>query len=381
MNILLAIHHELDPNAGAPGSIMQLRQAYQNLGHTAQCYGFDDLPTWVPNMATGLLFPELLAAHLIRDCSNQALDVVDASTGDAWVWGSFFKSGSRNRPLLVTHSHGLEHIAHLELLEEARLGKIHLSWKYPLYRGGYRLWEVAQSLRCADVIFMLNQRDANYAVETLQIPAERIHIVGNGIPDTFLNLPFEPGATSSDAPLSIALIGTYIPRKGIHYSTPALNEILSQYPQIKVSLLGTGFTEEQIYAEFDPAIRDRILIFPRYTHAHLPRLLQTHQVLLFPSLSEGFGLAILEAMACGLAPVATNIPGPTEFVVDQENGMLIPPRSTKEIVQALEHIIHHRAYLEQLRRKAYTTAQSYSWTHIAQQRLAIYEKALERRKL
>lgn len=376
MKIFLAIHHELDPNAGAPGSVMQLGRAYQKLGHTVELYGFDHLPSWVPKMANGVLFPELCAAHLAKMCTKQQYDVVDISTGDAWVWGALLKKRSQQWPLLVTHSHGLEHISHLELLEEARLGRLHLSWKYPLYHGGYRLWEVANSLRCSDIVFMLNRRDADYAIETLHVPSERVHVVGNGIPDTFLNLPFDPGDAYATE-IAIAQVGTYIPRKGIHYSAPALNKILIKYPQVKVSLLGTGLSAKHVYSDFDPVIRDRIRIVPRYAHDELPSLLSGHQIILFPSLSEGFPLALPEAMACGLAPISTNIPGPTEIVINSKNGILIPTRDSEAIVHSVENLIQNRPYLEILRQEAYGTAQSYSWAHIAQQRLAIYKEVLE----
>lgn len=378
MKIFLAIHHKLDPNAGAPGSVIQLGRAYQKLDHTVELYGFDHLPSWVPRMADKFLFPELCAAHLAKTCAKEQYDVVDISTGDAWVWGALSRKRSQHRPLLVTHSHGLEHISHLELLEEARLGRLHLSWKYPIYHGGYRLWEVATSLRGSDIVFMLNRRDADYAIETLHVPSERIYVVGNGIPDTFINLSFDPG-DAYVAEIAIAQVGTYIPSKGIHYSAPALNEILIKYPQIKGSLLGTGLSAEHILPDFSPLIRDRVQIIPQYAHSELPSLLTGHQILLFPSLSEGFPLALPEAMACGLVPISTDIPGPTEIVTNGKNGILIPARDAQAIVHAVEHLIQNRPYLEIFRKETYAAAQGYSWSHIAQQRLAIYQNVLEQR--
>lgn len=381
MNILLVIHHELDPNAGAPGSVIQLGRAYEQLGHSVQFYSFDHLPQWTPNIATGLLFPEFLAAHLIQHGSQQSLDVIDASTGDAWVWGSLFRHKQHQRPLLVTHSHGLEHTAHLELLAETRRGNQSLSWKYPIYRGGFHLWEVATSLRCADVALMLNQRDANYAVHQLGIPSDRVQLIANGIPDRFLNLTFESASLDPDTPIAIAQIGTYIPRKGIHYSIPALNTLLAHHPYLKLSFLGTCCSEEQVYADFEPSLHGQIRVIPRYAHSDLPTLLKGHHILLFPSLSEGFPLALPEAMACGLAPIASAIPGVQEIVKHEENGILIPARDRNAIEAAVCRFIRDRAHLERLRQSAYQTAQTYSWNAIAKTRLAIYATALEHKRL
>ena len=72
----------------------------------------------------------------------------------------------------------------------AKQGNIRLSWKYPLYHGGYRLWEVARSLRCADLALMLNQHDRDFAASNLKVDPAKLRVVRNGIPETLLNLPF-----------------------------------------------------------------------------------------------------------------------------------------------------------------------------------------------
>lgn len=378
MKILLTIHHPLDPNSGAPGSVLKLGQTYQALGHEVSYYSFDNLPSWVPDMATGIAFPHALAAHLVKAQAQQSFNVVDASTGDAWMWGSL-RWRSQQAPLLVTRSHGLEHAIHLENLEDARQGRMHLSWKYPIYHGGFRLWEVAQSLRCADLVFLLNRQDLKYATEQLGVNPDQAHVCPNGIPDAFLNLPF--AATPPEQPtIKIAQIGTYILRKGIQYSVPALNAILQRYPHVQVSFLGTGCPVEPVHADFDSSVRDRVQVVPRFDHTALPTLLSDHQIKLFAPLSEGFGKALIEAMACGLAPVTTAAPGPLEIVHDGQDAIVVPIRNALAIEQALERLITDRAYLEQLRHNAYTTAQNYSWVQAAKQRLSLYETALDKRR-
>jgi glycosyltransferase involved in cell wall biosynthesis len=78
-------------------------------------------------------------------------------------------------------------------------------------------------------------------------------------------------------------------------------------------------------------------------------------------------LALPEAMACGLAPVTTATPGAMEIVRDGHDAIMIPPRDSQAIEQALERLISDRPYLERLRRNAYATAQRYSWTRIARE--------------
>ncbi|MBD2017735.1 glycosyltransferase family 4 protein [Microcoleus sp. FACHB-53] len=382
MKILLTVHHHLDTNAGISGVTWRLGEEYKKLGHDVQYYTYDtNLPRRLSGLAKSIIFPEFTAFHISALAKQQALDVVDASSGDAWVWAKLFSKSTQKLPCLVTRSHGLEHIVHIETLEEAQRGSLRLSWKYPIYHGGFRLWEVATSLRGADLALFLNHRDLDYAVEQLGVKPEQTRLVANGMPEVFLNLPFDPTPEAKDATIGIAQVGTYIPRKGISYSVPALNAILDRYPQVKVSLLGTGCPESQVYADFNPAVRDRVLVIPHYTHESLPTLLRGHHIKIFPTLAEGFGLALIEAMACGLAPVTTKTPGPMEIVRNGYDAITIAVRDSAAIEQALERLIGDRQYLEQLRRNAHATAQRYSWTRIARENLSFYQEALSQRRV
>lgn len=379
MKILLTVHHDLDRNAGAAGVTWRLGQEYERLGHEVQYYTFDDLPHNVPGLVKSMVFPEFVAGHISAVLRTKAVDVVDASTGDAWIWAKLRRTSKRDGPLLATRSHGLEHMVHLQNLEEARVGNLRLSWKYPVYHGGFRLWEVASSLRDADLSLFVNRSDLEYAVESLNVNRQRTRISANGIPKAFVDLPFDATPEAEHSVIRIAQVSTYIARKGIHYGVAALNTILARYPQVQVSFLGTGCPEVEVLADFDPAVRRRVAVIPRFSNEMLPDLLRGHHIKLLPSLSEGFGVAIIEAMAAGLAPLTTTTPGPMEFVRDGDNGILVPPRDTSAIEVALERLVTDRLYLDQLRRNAYATAQDYSWERIARDTLGFYEEAIRER--
>jgi len=384
MKILLTIHEKLDPNSGSAGSTWKIGQQYQKLGHEVQYYSIDNLPQRLPDLAKKILFPEFVATHISTLSKQQVVDVVDASIGDTWIWAKVLQNFRKKRPLLVTRSHGLRHLHHLYTLEELRRGNLPLSWKYPLYRGSIRLWEESTTLRNADLVYLLNHQEAKYAIDVLGVKPERLHVFPNGIPEEFLGLCFEPTPTAENSVIRIAQIGTYIPRKGIHYSVPALNKILTRYPEVQVSFFGTECREcpsiVQVYEDFDPAVRDRVQVLPRYSHETLPTLLKGHQIKILPSISEGFGKALIEAMACGLAPITTATSGPMEIIQDGHDGIIVPTHESWAIEQALERLIQDRLYLEKLRRNSYTTAQHYNWQRIAQARLSLYEEALSQRK-
>ena len=382
MKILLTIHERLTHNAGAAGCTLKLGEEYQKLGHQVSYFSFDDLPSYLPDLVKEVLFPEYVASHIAKLKKNIGLDLVDGSTGDLWFWAK--NNQKAIFPALLTRSHGLEHLWHQYHLEQAEVSNRPLSWKYFLYRGSIQLWEVKNSLKYVDYIYLLNQQEKKYAVEYLNIDSEKVGVVSNGIPDAFLNLPFAPTPLDPDSPIKIAQVGTYIPRKGIEYGNVALSNILARYPQAEIGFFGTKCrecsTSDRIYADFDPQYHSRIKVVPRYEHHTLPQLLQEYQIKLFPTLREGFSLGLMEAMACGLAPVTTAHPAALETVADGEQGIIVPLRNAKAMEKALARLIEDRDCLDKLRHDAYQKAQKYSWSKIAKENLALYEEIINTRQ-
>jgi glycosyltransferase involved in cell wall biosynthesis len=373
MRILLAIHHETDVDSGASGTFLELANAYEAAGHAVRLLSYDDFPIDLPHRAKDLVFPEFAAWRMWKIA--QEVDLIDASTGDAWLWARLYRfAGNKRSPLLVTRSHGLEHIAHEARMREAAEGRLDLSWRYPVFYGGLRLWEVSQSLRLADLVFLLNEHDRRYATGRLGVAPERCHIVRNGLPDYLIGLA-EP-EPRSDERIRVAMLGSYSLRKGIDYAMPALRSVLERQPSLELSMLGTGTPAATVLAGLPAAVHNRVTVMERYRRNQLPELLKGHQITLLASLSEGFGKAALEAMSCGLAPICTDSPGPTEFIEHEVNGLIVPPRSTEGIEGALERLIGDRAELARLRAAAHRTAQGFSWAAVADERLQMYERAL-----
>jgi glycosyltransferase involved in cell wall biosynthesis len=378
LRILLTVHHVLDVDSGAPGATHRLADEYRKLGHDVAIFSLDDLPPRLPVKAKELLFPLFVAFRIRSAQKSEPLHIVDASTGDAWLWSLFRRRGT-GRPLLVTRSHGLEHMAHFQRLEESRRGHLHLSWKYPLYRGGLHLAEVSCSLRRADLVLLLNRQDRAYATDRLAVDLRRIRLVAHGLPDEFIGLPLEPTPLERGSEIAIAQIGTYDVYKGTRYSARALMSTLESHPEARVSFLGAGCPTERVLSDFPASFHSRIRVVPRYQRSRLPALLAGHQIKLFPTLSEGFGLALLEAMACGLAPVVTSTPGPLRIVRSERDALVVPTRDSDAIVRALHRLITDRTLLDRLRRNAHAAAQGYRWSTVAAETISTYKEFLAAR--
>lgn len=378
LRAILALHDRLDPNAGAGGAVRGLGEQFASRGLEVEYLGFELLPERLSHNAKTLIWPGYLTMRLGREVRDRPLDVIDASVGDAWMWQRLDRRRGR-RPLVVARSHGLIHLNHEAELLEVKAGRKKLSWRYPLYWGGYRLWEVAQSLRMADLALFLNPMEHEYAIEWLGVEPARTRIVRNGIPDSFLESPVQPAPAGEDAPVGIAQVGGWRFLKGVNNSVEAIADLLQAHANAFVSFVGTVVPEEEILPLFPMGIRSRIRVVPFYERRHLPDLLRDHHITLFPSLAEGFGVGLLEAMACGLAPVATNVGGPAVLVRDGHNGLSVSPGDTPGLLAALERLLGDRQLLRQLQEAARESAKPFAFTRVAEETLAIYEEGFARR--
>ncbi|WP_322042739.1 glycosyltransferase family 4 protein [Paraburkholderia sp. J67] len=373
MNILLSIHHGLDHSAGAPGVTVKLADALSGRGHAVRVISFDDLKR-LPGKLRGVVFPWMVFAHVLK---HPEYDVLDLSSGDGWVVNVARRVfGWRSKMLTATRSHGLEQLAHEMLLQGCRDGIFTKSWKYPLYNGSYRLWECRKSFQMADLLLLLNETERQYASKRFGVDAQKIATVGNGIDECFAGVARRLIANDEEAlpdlPVNVAFAGRATFWKGFPFLVEAMTAVLARYPQMKLGLFGTGGTEQSVLAEFPESLRAQVVVMPRYENHALPELLADYQIFAFPSLGEPFGIAPLEAMACGLVPIVAEAPGPGEYIRNGKNGVVVPPRDSAALARAIVEMVEDRERRLELRRAALRSALWYSWGDLAARLELVY---------
>jgi glycosyltransferase involved in cell wall biosynthesis len=145
---------------------------------------------------------------------------------------------------------------------------------------------------------------------------------------------------------TVGTVGRMIDLKGQIHFLDAIPAVLAQHPDTQFMIVGDGPLRERLFGAIkDKSYRDRVL-FPGL-RGDIPELLGLMDVFVFPSLSEGLGIAVLEAMAARLPVVASEIRPLTELVVPGETGYLVPPRDHAELAGAVNRLLGS----EQLRRE------------------------------
>jgi len=159
--------------------------------------------------------------------------------------------------------------------------------------------------------------------------ADQVSVVYNGF--DFPNASGRPSIARPEFPV-VGTVSRVTPLKGIEDALRAVKLLSQEFPSVSYLVVGDGKGLEacQILAT-ELGIADRVQ-FVGY-RKDIETYLSQMDLFLFPSLKEGMGLALVEAMAMGLATVATNVGGIPE-VIKPECGILVPPQSPEELAES-----------------------------------------------
>jgi glycosyltransferase involved in cell wall biosynthesis len=203
----------------------------------------------------------------------------------------------------------------------------------------------AKTLREADFVTCDSRKLARDVIDWYGIDDSKVYAIQNAVEtDRFspeLALRDEArrklGIESGDR--LVLYTGRFLAEKGITYLMEAIEEIAEKRKNISFLLVGGGFDEQMVSAWLAKAkTKDKVITIPYLEYEKMPYAYLAADVLVQPSLAEGLSRSVLEAMACGLPIVATNVGGNPELVSDG-NGVLVEPRSSEGIGRALEEVL------------------------------------------
>lgn len=155
----------------------------------------------------------------------------------------------------------------------------------------------------------------------------------------------------------IGTIGSLKEQKGHIYLLQAAVQVLQEVPNTKFILVGNGRKKTELEAFAKANGIDRNIVFVGETR-EVAGLLQVMDIFVFPSLWEGFGVALLEAMGMGKPVVGSNVSSIPEIIGDEGAGVLVPARDPSSLAQAILRLLRDGAERERIRTQAYLRAKS-----------------------
>jgi len=321
----MTYHGEFETDSGACGSMVMIGERLRERGVEVDYFTFSDLPAGMDPRLKSIVFPFKLWQH-VR--THDRWDAIDAATGDSWVFHVL--GHSRNRPLVIVRSHGLEQLNHEAYIEYTA----RISWKYWFYWGGFVLWSVDTTLKGADHVFVLNERERDYVFEKFGRPCDGITVAYHFLPRHFQNLP--PYTPPPD--FRILYVGSWLERKGIVYLCTALEALIADGLDFSLTLAGLGTPEAAVRSALSDALNQRTRVIPKIANADLPAIYRSHSVYVFPSLFEGYGKTLVEAIACGIPVITTEAGIAPDFVGAAAPGQIVPYHDAEAIRRAIVRV-------------------------------------------
>lgn len=188
------------------------------------------------------------------------------------------------------------------------------------------------------------------------MPLEKIVVVGNGVSASFR----QGVAAHREANPYFFVVGN---RKG-HKNEARVIKAFAAMPDRQTQLLFSGAPSEELSrlgAEL--GVTDRMRFVGRLDEASLASHYAGALAIVFPSLYEGFGLPVVEAMACGTPVITSTTTSLPEVAGDA--ALLVDPESVEQISQAMQRLLHDPALREELRTRGFVQARKFSWDEVA----------------
>jgi glycosyltransferase involved in cell wall biosynthesis len=365
LRLLLLSHVVRDADAGAAGTSLRLAAALRVAGHEVTDLFKDDLLPARLVDPTRPIADDLIALAVVgrvRAILREGVDAVDAS---GFLGALLFPllRAAPTRPLLVARSYGLEHSDHEALMDEVRAARAHVSRRYRLRGGGAHLHAVAWAIRRGDGFTCPRGADGQRALARgWRHDAGEVLVNGHGVTPEAFAQQREP-----DRPWGgrIVWCATTVARKGWRDFVEGVSLAL-RAQELTVDVLGSGARAEEVLAHFPAEHHHRVRVHPRLTRSEQFAVMARADAFVSTSLSEGFHLALLEAMAIGLPCVCTR----AGFLLDepraQELALIVPPRSPARLAQALTALSSDAERRGALARAGSRFARERTWERVAE---------------
>jgi len=261
------------------------------------------------------------------------------------------------------------------------LGYRHYPQAHRLFDRLYLEWSTRRHSRVARHIIADSQATKEDLIHYYQADPARISVIHLGRDETLkpITNPDIIAQTKRQYNISgdyLLYLGTLHPRKNLPRLIDAFHHFSQSNANHDLSLVIAG-KQGWLYAEIFEQVRRLDLtgriIFPGYvSNQAKPALLSGATAYLFPSLYEGFGLPILEAMACGV-PVLTGNRSSLPEVAGQA-ALMVDPLNTAQIAAGITQLVNDGDLRQRLIRAGYRQIENFSWQKTARQLLDLFEK-------
>ncbi len=237
---------------------------------------------------------------------------------------------------------------------------------------------VPRTLRRASHVIAVSEMTRQDIIERYHVEPSRVSTIYNGVDGWF----YEPDQAAVDRAIEhfglrrpyFIIVGTVEPRKNHLALLHAFAQLYEKRKDVSLAIAGSpGWLSEPIIAEIEKAAMSMPVRYLRFVDdTWIPALYAGSVALVAPSWYEGFGLPVLEAMACGAAVITSDRGSLPE--VAGGNAILVPPGDIEELAASMERLLDDSKLRNDLVRRGREHAASFSWRAAAEEHVRLYRQ-------
>jgi glycosyltransferase involved in cell wall biosynthesis len=352
MKILsLSVSVFLDAHLGSGKTRLRWTNGLRNLGHEVDVVQPSDVELW-SNLRVARRYRVALGTFLkARKLINKKrYDLVEFYGDEYWLLLWWLKKMKKAPPLLVAHVDGLE------LYDKEKERRF---WNNPpmFKKWQFRINEIfsAFTFNLADKFVCGCDDELKYVIEKNIFSCSNAVCISPGIDDEFHQIPFAPEKTKN-----IIFFGSWIDRKGIQIIPEVISSILEKHSDFCFEIYGSWSAKDAILQQFREELHPQIKVYNKLPVEELISKLRHSSIFFFPTYSEGFGLATLEAMSCSVAVVTT----PTGIGCNLENNInakICNFNDAGEMSVAISQLINDDTLRATIARNGFLFAKKFVW--------------------
>ncbi len=239
------------------------------------------------------------------------------------------------------------------------------------------------SLKKADKLIAISEFTKSELIKHLRIPEDKIAVVYMGIDHReYRPMPSNDEIVNKyklpEDMKIILCVGAEIPRKNLSTLIEAFGKLKKDYEGVKLVKVGNpqaSGAREKLMKSINKLGLEKEVIFTDFvTEEDLPQIYNAADLYVYPSFYEGFGLPVLEAMACGVPVITSNASSLPEVAGDA--AITVDPHDANTLAKAMYDVLTNDQLRENLMKKGLERAKLFSWEKTAKETLKVYEEVM-----
>jgi glycosyltransferase involved in cell wall biosynthesis len=237
----------------------------------------------------------------------------------------------------------------------------------------------ARSLKKIKKIIAVSEYTKTDLINFLNIPGEKISVIPHGIDTKSFLASTDPSEINEKVKNRfggsgdyVLCVGTLEPRKNYLKTLEAFKIVLKRFPGLKLVIAGgKGWQSDQIHQKVSALQLDSSVLFPGYVgYSDLPILYKGASAFIFPSIYEGFGLPVLEALSFNVPIAVSNVSSLPEIA--GEAALKFDPNIPEDIAKQIIRLLEDSDLKENLKRLGDERIKSFTWEKTAKKTLDVY---------